>query len=144
MKFEVRLEGLPEHREKIRAAPDLLKRYLLGAFIESAAVVAQAASRTAPKKSGELAGSMRIDVKDRGDQYEVTVGPTAFYAGWVEHGHQIGRRGERVQARLRRALGIEGAKVPAHPFFFPAVALVRSDISATIREAIERAERESA
>ena len=83
---------------------------------------------------------MRIDVRDKGDTYTVSVGPSAYYAGWVEHGHLITRPGERVQARLRRALKIEGAKVPAHPYFFPAVEQSRAEIGAAIREAIVQAE----
>lgn len=143
MKFEVKIDGLEEASEKVRRAPDLLKQYLLAGFIESATLVARQAEALAPKRTGELAGSMRIDVRDKGDKYTVSVGPTAYYAGWVEHGHLITKRGERVQARLRRALKIEGAKVPAHPYFFPAVEHLRAEIGAVIRAAIVRAEQES-
>ncbi len=137
---------MAETGARIRAAPDLLKRYLLGAFIESATAMAAQGSTGAPKgKTGKLAGSMRITVQDRGDRYEVKVGPTAFYAPWVEHGHLIGKRGHRVRARLLRRLKLtEGmARVPPHPFFFPAVDQLRAAASASIRDAIDRAERES-
>ncbi len=88
---------------------------------------------------------MRISVSDKGDRYEVKVGPTALHAPWVEHGHLIGKRGQRVRARLLRRLQLtEGmARVPPHPFFFPAVDQLRAAASANIREAIDRAERES-
>lgn len=146
MRLEINIEGLDEAAEKVREAPELLRRYLLAGFIDAAALIAQAASANAakmPGATGELAGSMQVDVRDSGESFEVTVGPKAFYAGWVEVGHRVGKRGERVQNRLRRALGIKGDMVPAHPYFFPAVDMLRGDISAAIREAIARAERES-
>ena len=143
MKFQLQIDGLEEASEKVRRAPELLKEYLLAGFVDSAAIVARRAETLAPKRTGELAGSMLIDVKDRPDGYTVSVGPSAFYAGWVEYGHRVGKRGERVQARLRRALGVTGAQVPAHPYFFPAVEQSLAEISAAIREAVARAEEES-
>ncbi len=144
MKFEVKIEGQPT-AEKIRAAPDLLKKYLLGAFMEGATDLAQAAGRGVRSQSGELAGSFAITVREKGDTYSVRVGPKAYYAGWVESGHLIGKRGGAVAAKLRRRLHIAdaGPRVPARPYFAPAVEALRGSFSAAINAAIARAEAET-
>lgn len=142
MKFDVKLEGQPT-AEKIRAAPDLLKRYLLAAFIESAGEIISGAQPKIHSISGDLAGNFRVGVKDSGDRYEVKVENDQYYAGWVELGHNIVRRGERNQARLKRRIGAEMRRIPAHPYFFSTFAQLRSGISAKINDAIERAERET-
>ncbi len=149
MDLEVTLDGQPT-AEKIRAIPDLLKQYMLGAFIQGATLVASQASANVSHVSrgraatGELAGSMHIKVSEKGSTYSVSVGPDAYYAGWVESGHAIVRHGERNRARLARRFGMLGyARVSPHPYFMPAVAAARAEYSAFINDAIARAEQET-
>jgi hypothetical protein len=145
MLLQVKLDGLPTPGG-IRAAPETLKRYLLQAFLTSAAEVAQEAASRVHTVSGTLAGSFQIAVKDNGpDFYEVRVAPQAFYAPWVEGGHLIGKRGTAASAKLRRRLGVAatGPRVPEHPFFFPAVDMLRPGFSARFAAAIAAAEKEA-
>jgi hypothetical protein len=146
-KFQVQLEGCDREAGFIRDVPERLKENLLRAFIQSATEIAAQASDRAPKgKTGELAGSMHIHVSDKGKTYSVNVGPDAYYAGWVESGHQIGKRKRGVSNRLHRALvsrgyATAGARVPPHPFFMPTVERLRSSFQATIARAIADAEK---
>lgn len=99
--------------------------------IATANELGTAAKAAAPRDSGGLANSVRVDVSGgRG-----RVGYTAEHAPHVEYGHR------QTPGRYVPAIGkrLKASFVPGQHFFRPCVERARSDFKRRIREALEEA-----
>lgn len=99
--------------------------------IATANELGTAAKAAAPRDSGGLANSVRVDVSGgRG-----RVGYTAEHAPHVEYGHR------QTPGRYVPAIGkrLKASFVPGQHFFRPCVERARSNFKRRIREALEEA-----
>lgn len=99
--------------------------------IATANELGTAAKAAAPRDSGGLANSVRVDVSGgRG-----RVGYTAEHAPHVEYGHR------QTPGRYVPAIGkrLNASFVPGQHFFRPCVERARSNFKRRIREALEEA-----
>ena len=99
--------------------------------IATANELGTAAKAAAPRDSGGLASSVRVDVSGgRG-----RVGYTAEHAPHVEYGHR------QTPGRYVPAIGkrLKASFVPGQHFFRPCVERARSNFKRRIREALEEA-----
>lgn len=99
--------------------------------IATANELGTAAKAAAPRDTGGLANSVRVDVSGgRG-----RVGYTAEHAPHVEYGHRQtpGRYVPAIRKRLKASF------VPGQHFFKPCVERARSNFKRRIREALEEA-----
>lgn len=99
--------------------------------IATANELGTAAKAAAPRDSGGLASSVRVDVSGgRG-----CVGYTAEHAPHVEYGHR------QTPGRYVPAIGkrLKASFVPGQHFFRPCVERARSNFKRRIREALEEA-----
>ncbi len=135
----VKIEGLDNLKRKLEALEDAAAADVLEeAVLAGARIVQEDASRRVSKRTGKLARSIEVEVKEksRGSVF-VAVGPTkeAFYGKFVELGHALVRGSKKAK---KKVLG----HVPARPFLRPAIdeneGKVKRAISNALRAALER------
>ena len=99
--------------------------------IATANELGTAAKAAAPRDTGGLANSVRVDVSGGRGQ----VGYTAEHAPHVEYGHR------QTPGRYVPAIGkrLKASFVPGQHFFKPCVERARSNFKRRIREALEEA-----
>ncbi len=127
-------DTVTEHLELLQQLPNYMNRVV----IETANKLATDAKSAAPRDTGGLANSVRVEVRDT----SATVGYTADYAPHVEYGHR------QNVGQFVKGLGDDGSGrrlvkpfIPGQNFFRPCVERARDGFRSRIEQAIERAAR---
>lgn len=137
--------GLSKLQRRLARIPAEVKKAVEPALLKQAHEMADTMERFAPKKSGDLAGSIAVTGPGRQtpaysqpggsmvvpeNAVAITVGDQDVrYAHLVEYGH--------------KASGFSSVDVPAQPFFWPAVRLHQKRARNVIRSAVTRAVKKS-
>jgi hypothetical protein len=104
---EIRTEGLAELRRDLKRLDPLIDRELRDAIRDAADKVAVTAGALAPRRSGELAHSIRPFVSGA----KASVGSSLPQAGWLEFGGTIRPRGVPITIK---GSGFVGRAVEDH------------------------------
>jgi HK97 gp10 family phage protein len=114
----IRFEGVREFAKALRQLPDAVAAEALEtALAAGAGPIRERATQLARRRSGKLAGSIRILASESTRaSAAVSVGTKVKYAHLIEFGHRLVRGGS-----LRQGTGRVVGTVPAFPFLRPAV-----------------------
>lgn len=79
------VQGLPQIREKLD--PQRLREALRATAQDAFAPVVEEARAAAPVRTGKMAESIRTEVRNKGEDFEVVIGTGVPYGHLVERGH---------------------------------------------------------
>ena len=126
--MNVKVSGLAETHQMLTSLESKLKS---GQLVRKVAAIVQdqafvnASGRPGPKvQTGRLRASITTKVTGL---YTAVVGPSAYYAPYVEFGHPV-RKGVQTSTGRRRRNYIPHTWVPAYPFMIPAIAQTKDKI----------------
>jgi hypothetical protein len=127
------IEGLSAIREKLD--PQRFREAIRVVAQDAFAPLVEEARAAAPVRTGKLAASIRVEMRDKGADFEVLLGTGVPYGHLVERGHRIAARGGDVRTPTPRSdPRVGGGMVLPRPFAEPAF---RANEAAVI-DAIER------
>lgn len=90
MRTTITVEGLPALRQTLDA--QRFRQALRAAAEDALAPVVELASAAAPVRTGYLARTITVEVRDKGQDFEVVLGSKAFYGHMIERGFHVGSR----------------------------------------------------
>lgn len=132
----VKIDGLSDVQRKLEALEDAVAADVMEkAVLIGAKIIQEDASRRAPRRTGKLAKSIEIEVKEKSrNSVSVAVGPSkeAFYGKFVELGHAV------VRGRRKAEKKVVG-HVPAKPFLRPAIDENEDAVKRTVAETLKAA-----
>jgi len=142
----VKIEGLADFQAALRRMDGQSQKMLRVVLNEAAEIVAEAAKKKAPEKTGALRNSIRATSQQR---YAVVSGGSSRvpYFGFIDYGGTVGRARSSERYRFAKRKGLAGARavrefIPTGRILYPAFLANEAEVRKAMEQGLTKLARD--